>query len=459
MAPPVLPDSTTVVPTETHGLPGEDDKIVRELDVYLLQGELGQGTQARRAAAAAATFLLQFPLRPPWRPYHTDRVGLENVKLKPKVKKLQCEVPLETNSRNYNGNAEPSRHAVAAAACRSDDPAKISAITLQSARLEQRTAFAAGFVEEDRLMLLPIDEALQLRPSLAHLDKEKDQSAARKKQDGGEEEDQKQPELLQLTVQVKRRETEQQAEARLKSYAHLAEQEKADQWVALDYHGGASDLAQTVWSKLVSADNKPDVGVTLSREQYLDAIVPGSSSLQGQEPASWAGGGTAGKEFGKPAAAGAAAAGRAAGGDGQQQAGAAVPEEVQPAIVACTMVLLKQAQVVNIDAIRGMLARQGGAAVKALAEGASDAALHQAVLASGEITHLRKSYFPTRLGNTALDPLRDVVIELLRDQEQLKRSDIVEAAKARGIGVSDALYSRVVKELCSSRGSIWTLKG
>lgn len=54
MAPPVLPDSTTVVPTETHGLPGEDDKIVRELDVYLLQGELGQGTQARRAAAAAA---------------------------------------------------------------------------------------------------------------------------------------------------------------------------------------------------------------------------------------------------------------------------------------------------------------------------------------------------------------------------------------------------------------------
>lgn len=42
-------------------------------------------------------------------------------------------------------------------------------------------------------------------------------------------------------------------------------------------------------------------------------------------------------------------------------------------------------QVVNIDAIRGMLARQGGAAVKALAEGASDAALHQAVLASGEV--------------------------------------------------------------------------
>ena len=49
----------------------------------------------------------------------------------------------------------------------------------------------------------PYIKALQLRPSLAHLDKEKEQSAARKKQDGGEEEDQKQPELLQLTVQVR----------------------------------------------------------------------------------------------------------------------------------------------------------------------------------------------------------------------------------------------------------------
>jgi hypothetical protein len=40
--------------------------------------------------------------------------------------------------------------------------------------------------------------------------------------------------------QVKRRETEQQAEARLRSYAHLAAQEEADTWVALEYHGASS---------------------------------------------------------------------------------------------------------------------------------------------------------------------------------------------------------------------------
>jgi hypothetical protein len=47
-------------------------------------------------------------------------------------------------------------------------------------------------------------QALQLRPSLAHLDKEKEAAAAAKKQKGeGEDaEEQKPPELMQLTVQV-----------------------------------------------------------------------------------------------------------------------------------------------------------------------------------------------------------------------------------------------------------------
>lgn len=50
------------------------------------------------------------------------------------------------------------------------------------------------------------------------------------------------------------------------------------------------------------------------------------------------------------------------------------------------------------------------------------------------------------------------MIELLKGQEQLRRSDIVEAAKQKGLSVSDTLYSKVVKELCTSRGSIWSLK-
>ena len=35
---------------------------------------------------------------------------------------------------------------------------KINSVTLQSSRLDLRTSFAAGFVEEDRLLLFPVDE-------------------------------------------------------------------------------------------------------------------------------------------------------------------------------------------------------------------------------------------------------------------------------------------------------------
>ena len=45
---------------------------------------------------------------------------------------------------------------------------------------------------------------------------------------------------LAAPLQVKRRETEQQTEARLRSYAHLAAQEEADHWVPLEFHGDTS---------------------------------------------------------------------------------------------------------------------------------------------------------------------------------------------------------------------------
>ena len=114
-----VPAETTSlqVPSSEDGLPDASDRVVRDLDVYLVNGELSGAQVCSRgsawapppppaaAAAAAAsclplklpsrrhlqTYLLQFPLRPPWRPYHTDTEGFENVKLKPKARR-SCRV-------------------------------------------------------------------------------------------------------------------------------------------------------------------------------------------------------------------------------------------------------------------------------------------------------------------------------------------------------------------------------
>lgn len=43
-------------------------------------------------------------------------------------------------------------------------------------------------------------------------------------------------------------------------------------------------------------------------------------------------------------------------------------------------------------------------------------------------------------------------------KDSLKKADVASAAAAEDVPFSDAVYSRVIKELCDSRGSSWFLK-
>ena len=61
-------------------------------------------------------------------------------------------------------------------------------------------------------------------------------AAAEEAEEEEEEEEAKPTELQPVVVQVKRRETEQQQEARLRSFAYLALQEEQDAWVDLTFN-------------------------------------------------------------------------------------------------------------------------------------------------------------------------------------------------------------------------------
>jgi hypothetical protein len=66
----------------------EEDEVVKIVDVYLSQ------------EAAPNLYLLQYPLRPTWRPY--DRENITEVRYKPKARKLEFEFALSENEiRNY----------------------------------------------------------------------------------------------------------------------------------------------------------------------------------------------------------------------------------------------------------------------------------------------------------------------------------------------------------------------
>ncbi|KAH7420883.1 hypothetical protein KP509_13G028000 [Ceratopteris richardii] len=71
-------------------------------------------------------------------------------------------------------------------------------------------------------------------------------------------------------------------------------------------------------------------------------------------------------------------------------------------------------------------------------------------------------YFLTKLGNSSLDPFRDVVIALLRAKgpnSGLKKIDIVEASKiALKSEVQQVVYQKVMRELCYTKSGTWVMK-
>ena len=72
---------------------------------------------------------------------------------------------------------------------------------------------------------------------------------------------------------MQRRETERQMESRLNSYAHLAQQERDEPWVALKAIPPHPEIVDRMLYKAV----EENVPMDLSQRDYACAILPGVS--------------------------------------------------------------------------------------------------------------------------------------------------------------------------------------
>ena len=79
---------------------------------------LGRHPAAAVCPRRLQAYLLQFPLRPPDRPYHGpgEEAGAAgggrthlgaSVRLKPRVRRMECRVPLDTGCANYQAEGVP----------------------------------------------------------------------------------------------------------------------------------------------------------------------------------------------------------------------------------------------------------------------------------------------------------------------------------------------------------------
>ena len=109
---------------------------------------------------------------------------------------------------------------------------------------------------------------------------------------------------------------------------------------------------------------------------------------------------------------------------------------------------------------RDWLSAYNEAGAAQAAASANSKSLHNALVKTGLVTHVKNVYALSKAFNGGpADALRAVLLNTLRDKPNVRRTDVLDAARAEGLqNVSDTVYHKVMKDLCTSKGNVWTLK-
>ncbi|KAK9797751.1 hypothetical protein WJX73_006495 [Symbiochloris irregularis] len=371
------------------------DRVVRELDVFVTTTANAEGHQA---------YLLQYPLRPAWRPY--DLQPTDKVEMRVKAQRVKLKTKLDTAGPNYHADRDKERQAV-------------DSMVLESAVATPPAPLAAAVIKGNQVVLLPIEASWQLRPSLEHLDEAPPQ--ALKEPHAAEAE-----ELTLVQARVHKRETDRQTEMRLKSWHHLKAEEAKEQWQPLDYISADRPAAMEMLKILSSTKRMQQAAaMSMQRMDYLEALLPG----------------------------------------GQQESSAAPKSPAAVASLAATKALAAmfgEHSTASLATIRAWLQQSSQAGPAKAAAEAADDALHEAIAACGGITCIRGTYVLQASSPGQNQEYRSLLLDLLASQPCVKKAEILAAARKRNIDMSDSDYARqmmkVIKDLCAPSGSNWALR-
>ncbi|XP_057825320.2 uncharacterized protein LOC131037266 isoform X1 [Cryptomeria japonica] len=460
---------------EAFAKPGED-KIVREIDVYFTPA-IDRDTKI---------YLMQYPLRPYWRPYGLKEKCEEvQVRVKPNQARLEVDLVMDKAGENYDHNAI--------------EHLKITKQTLTSSKSPLSTSYVLGILQENKLHLSPVHSALQLRPLISYVNKrEEHKKTVFVDEEYEEEPNEAEPKLVPLKVQLKK-ETELQEKLRLQSYTYFKQLDEAEPWIPLEAHGIDSPVTDGIRQKIVAVENF-EIPFNMNQYEYVNKLVSGRRST-GVNKENF-------KEYDRNERSSRRQDILSPGfaclhmdskkpsfddvvqytkftkvveGDQVARRGAAIgdmpermmSEETRAALPGVLREILAN-RVCKWSQILQSL--QNFAKEKLSARKLNSKALATAVAASkvasapeDELkividqiaTNMNGVYFLSSVGNNELDPFRNVVIELLsKDTSRaIRKMDITKASKkALGREVSKSVYSKVMKELCTWTGDGWVLK-
>lgn len=222
----------------------DEDRVVREIDVYF------------NPSSTDKIYVLQYPLRPCWRPYELDE-RCKEVRVRPTSAEVEVDLEPYMDSRNYDVN---SPHA-----------AKMTKQTLSSTWKPPRTTSnAVGVLMGNKLHLNPIHAVVQLRPSMEYLNPDglkKDNDVTRD---------------LGAKVKSEVSDGEKSAgpskkQSKVKGDSNEQNTLDAESWVALKYYDSKSETSAEYLQKMVAQESSP-IQFSMSPSDYVNSLCPGASA-------------------------------------------------------------------------------------------------------------------------------------------------------------------------------------
>ncbi|KAB2618023.1 DNA-directed RNA polymerase III subunit RPC5 [Pyrus ussuriensis x Pyrus communis] len=224
---------------------GEDepeDEVVREINVFFNP----------KIVDNSKLYVLQYPLRPWWRPYELES-RCEEVRLSPTTSEMEIDWSLDRDLKNFDEDCASRL--------------KMTKQTLSTTWKSPGTSgYAVGVLMGNKLHLNPVHAVVQLRPSLDHLNssgsKRKnsvkgDAEVTVKLEDSGQEKP-----MGPSKMQNKRMESSTEKKT-----------EDEESWLPLRYHSSKSDFSARYLRKMVVQESSP-IELTMSPHDYVDSLCP-----------------------------------------------------------------------------------------------------------------------------------------------------------------------------------------
>ncbi|KAK3121424.1 hypothetical protein QOZ80_8BG0652890 [Eleusine coracana subsp. coracana] len=218
----------------------EEDFVVREIDVYFTPKPFDDDGKL---------YVMQFPLKPCWRPYELNEI-CEEVRVKPLSSKVEIDLNVDTQSENYDQDVSA--------------PLRLTKQTLSSSKAADVADYAVGVLKGNLVHLNHIDAVLQLRPSMSYVNSGRShanqQVSQARETNGGTS--------GSMVPSVKGNERPQES----KENAEVSEP-----WISLTYQPAGSDIATSYHDKMVSNEGGP-IDFTMNIPDYVMSLCPGAST-------------------------------------------------------------------------------------------------------------------------------------------------------------------------------------